>query len=606
MSVISGEISIHTQNIFPIIKKWLYSEHEIFIRELVSNSFDAITKRNTIATKEGRSELSVTGRVEITVDKEAKTVTISDNGLGLDADDLQKYINQVAFSGAEDFVKKYQDNSGEDPIIGHFGLGFYSSFMVASKVVIRSLSHKPGSVSALWECDGSTSFSITDGDRTEIGTDVILHIPDDNEEYVFEGRIEELVKKYANFLPIEIGVNGKLANSQNPLWVRSATELTDEDYKAFYQTLFPYNPEPLFWIHLNVDYPFNLKGILYFPKLVHELDAKKGQVKLYCRQVFVSDSSQEVLPDFLTILQGAIDCPDLPLNVSRSFLQNDPYVQKISKHVVKKVADKLIEEFRTDRSKFAGYWDDISPFVKFGMLNHGDFYDKARDVVLFKNTDGKDFTVAEYLEANPKLDKKVVYTSNKDAQGRYIQLCKDQGFDVLVLQSMIDSHFIQFLESKDSDVKFVSVESALADHLGTDENNDESPLQALFATALGNDKLKVAVQTLGDPSIPAILTQPEFSKRMQEMAAAMSQRGGTSGMPMFEDYTLVVNAASPIVQNLKAMTDDTTQADLVNQVCRYVYDLALIGQRPLTGEQMNDFISRSNQLLGKLLPGAVN
>jgi len=599
MTRISGDISIHTQNIFPIIKKWLYSEHEIFIRELVSNSLDAITKRNTIATKEGRSELSVNGKIEIKVDKDAKTVTISDNGLGLDADDLQKYINQIAFSGAEEFVKKYQDKVGDDPIIGHFGLGFYSSFMVASKVMIRSLSHKPGATSALWECDGSTAFSIVDGDRTEIGTDVILHIPDENEEYVFEGRIEELVKKYANFLPVEITVNGKAANAQNPLWVKSPSEVTEDEYKSFYQTLFPYNPEPLFWIHLNVDYPFNLKGILYFPKLIHELDAQKGQVKLFCRQVFVSDSAKEVLPDFLTILQGAIDCPDLPLNVSRSFLQNDPYVQKIAKHVVKKVADKLIDEFRGDRSKFAGYWDDISPFVKFGMINNAEFFEKAREVVIFKTTEGKDLTVADYIDANPKLEKKIVYTSNKEAQGRYVQLCKDQGLDVVVLQSVIDSHFIQFLEGKESEVKFVSVESALADHLSGETAEDDA-IQQLFTTALGNDKLKVTLQTMGDSSVPAILTQPEFSKRMQEMAAAMGQRGGMSAS-MFEDYTLVVNTASPIVQQIKAMGASNLNSDLVNNVCRYVYDLALMGQRPLSGDQMNDFVLRSNQLLGQLL-----
>ncbi|NBV84314.1 molecular chaperone HtpG, partial [bacterium] len=485
-------------------------------------------------------------------------------------------------------------------IIGHFGLGFYSSFMVASKVMIRSLSHKPGATSALWECDGSTAFSIVDGDRTEIGTDVILHIPDENEEYVFEGRIEELVKKYANFLPVEITVNGKAANAQNPLWVKSPSEVTEDEYKSFYQTLFPYNPEPLFWIHLNVDYPFNLKGILYFPKLIHELDAQKGQVKLFCRQVFVSDSAKEVLPDFLTILQGAIDCPDLPLNVSRSFLQNDPYVQKIAKHVVKKVADKLIDEFRGDRSKFAGYWDDISPFVKFGMINNAEFFEKAREVVIFKTTEGKDLTVANYIDANPKLEKKIVYTSNKEAQGRYVQLCKDQGLDVVVLQSVIDSHFIQFLEgNKESEVKFVSVESALADHLSGETAEDDA-IQQLFTTALGNDKLKVTLQTMGDSSVPAILTQPEFSKRMQEMAAAMGQRGGMSAS-MFEDYTLVVNTASPIVQQIKAMGASNLNSDLVNNVCRYVYDLALMGQRPLSGDQMNDFVLRSNQLLGQLL-----
>jgi molecular chaperone HtpG len=601
MPTISGEISIHTQNIFPIIKKWLYSEHEIFIRELVSNAYDAITKRNTISVKEGRSDLSVLGKVTIKTDKEAKTVTISDNGLGLDADDIQKYINQIAFSGAEEFVKQYQDTSGSDPMIGHFGLGFYSAFMVASKVEIHSLSYKPGAVSALWECDGSTSFSITEGTRSEIGTDIILHVPDDNEEYLFEGRIEELVKKYANFLPVEITVNDKAANVQNPLWVKSPTELKDEDYKAFYNTMFPYNPEPLFWIHLNVDYPFNLKGILYFPKLVHELDAKKGRIQLFCQQVFVSDSAKEVVPEFLTLLQGAIDCPELPLNVSRSFLQNDPYVQKISKHIVKKVADKLTEVFRADRTKFESDWEDIGPFVKYGMMSDPDFYDKTKELALFKQSNEKSVTITEYLEQNSAADQKILYSTNPDAQATYIKLCEDQGLGVLVFNSAIDTHFIQFLEGKTPDVKFVSVDSAVSDHLLADgevDATDTEALTTLFKDAIGKEDLKLQVESLKDASIPSLLSQPEYAKRFKEMSAMMGQK--RAGMPAFDDYTLVINRTNPLVKRLLALSGDDVQKDLATQIVQHIYDLALIGQKPLSGDETRAFVARSTALLTRL------
>ncbi len=599
MPTISGEISIHTQNIFPIIKKWLYSEHEIFIRELVSNAYDAITKRNTISVREGRPELAVSGKVTIKADKDAKTITISDNGLGMDADDIQKYINQIAFSGAEEFVKQYQDTEGNDPMIGHFGLGFYSAFMVAHTVEIHSLSHKPNSKSARWTCDGSTSFSISDGNRTEIGTDIILHVPDENEEYLFDGRLEELVKKYANFLPVEITVAEKVANVQNPLWVKAPTELSDDDYKSFYQTMFPYNPDPLFWIHLNVDYPFNLKGILYFPKLVHELDARKGQIKLYCQQVFVSDSAKEVVPEFLTLLQGAIDCPDLPLNVSRSFLQNDPYVQKISKHIVKKVADKLTEVFRSDRAKFESDWDDIGPFVKYGMMGDTEFYDKTKTLALFKTSDQSSVTITEYLEKYPNTDKKVFYSTQPDSQANYIKLCEDQGFGVLTLNAVIDSHFIQFLESKLDDTKFVSVESAVTDHLSepADESQKEEneSLVALIKEAVGNDALKVSIETLKDASIPSLLTQPEFMKRFKEMSIMMNRKSTETG---FDDYTVVINRANPLVQKVMALSQ--TDSELAKDIACHLVDLASIGQKSLSGDALRAFVQRSVGLLSRI------
>ncbi|NQY74714.1 MAG: molecular chaperone HtpG, partial [Candidatus Margulisbacteria bacterium] len=372
---IKGDISIHTDNIFPIIKKWLYSDHEIFLRELVSNGLDAITKLHRISLKEKIDDIPAP-LINIQIDEEKKTLTFSDTGLGLDAEEVEKYITQIAFSSAEEFVNKFKDKDEKSQIIGHFGLGFYSSFMVSDLVEIRSKSYKKDAKSILWSCDGSTSYTIKESDRTDTGTDIILHINEDNKSFLKEGTITELVKKYTNFLPVEIQVNGKKANEETPLWSKAPSETKEEEYKTFYQKLFPFNADPLFWIHLNVDFPFNLKGILYFPKVMHELDANKGQVKLYCKQVFVSDNSKDVIPEFLTLLQGAIDCPDIPLNISRSYLQNDPYVQKISKHIIKKVADKLNDLYKKDKVNFESIWNDISPFIKYGMMQNDDFYQK--------------------------------------------------------------------------------------------------------------------------------------------------------------------------------------------------------------------------------------
>ena len=379
---VTGEISIHTQNIFPIIKKWLYSDHEIFLRELVSNGLDAITKLSQLAVKEGLSDIP-SPKIDITVDKDKKTVTISDTGLGMDATEVEKYITQIAFSSAEEFVEKFKDQDEKNQIIGHFGLGFYSAFMVADLVEIRSKSYKKDATPILWSCNGDTKYTVTESDRNEVGTDIILHISDDQKDFLEEEKIKGLVQKYTNFLPVEIFVNGTKANDENPLWVKAPTEVKEEDYKSFYQKMFPMNQEPLFWIHLNVDYPFNLKGILYFPKVMHELDSNKGQVKLFCKQVFVSDNVNDVIPEFLTLLQGAIDCPEIPLNVSRSYLQNDPYVQKISKHIIKKVADKLNELYKKDKANFETIWSDISPFIKYGILQNDDFYTKSKRCCYF-------------------------------------------------------------------------------------------------------------------------------------------------------------------------------------------------------------------------------
>ena len=468
-----GEISIHTENIFPIIKKWLYSDHEIFLRELVSNAYDAINKLQRIAVTEGID--CPEPKINISVDKEAKTLTFADTGLGLDAEEVEKYISQIAFSSAEEFVKKFKDNDEEADIIGHFGLGFYSAFMVADLVEIRSKSYKSDAASILWSCDGSTKYSIKQGDKETIGTDIILHINEESKEFLEDIRIKTLVQKYTNFLPVEIQVNGEKANDEEPLWVKAASECSEDDYKEFYKKLFPYNQEPLFWIHLNVDYPFNLKGILYFPKVMHELDANKGQIKLFCKQVFVSDNSKDVVPEFLTLLQGCLDCPEIPLNVSRSYLQNDPYVQKISKHIVKKVADKLNELSKKDTENFESYWNDISPFIKYGMMQNDDFYNKVKDIILFDSSLGNKTTIPSYIERNKEsLTDKVLYCADKEAQSTYVAMCKEQNLEIIYLQSLIDNHFIQFLESKDTAIKYVSIDAEISDLLVEKSDSDEA------------------------------------------------------------------------------------------------------------------------------------
>lgn len=591
---ITGDISVHTGNILPIIKKWLYSEQDIFLRELISNAHDAILKRQKIALKENLG--TVEGCINITLNAEKKTLTLSDNGLGMDSDEIQKYINQIAFSGAEEFVKKYEDKKDAGNIIGHFGLGFYSAFMAADQVEIESRSYRADAKAINWKCDGGTKFEITPSEKQTVGTDIILHLNTESEKYLKNDLVETLIKKYDNFLPVEIQVEGKKINDQNPLWVKNPTDVTDEDYKVFYQTLFPFSQEPLFWIHLNVDFPFNLKGILYFPKLQSEMDFNKGQVKLFCRQVFVTDNSKEVLPEFLSLLKGAIDCPDIPLNVSRSYLQQDAYVQKISKHIVKKIAEKLTSLFKNDRENFEKYWEDIHPFIKYGMMQDTEFYEKVKDITLFKTASNTMTTLAEYLERNKT--EKVVYASDKQTQAAYISACQQQGLEVLILDNYIDTHFIQFLESKDSKIKYQAVDNSLSEAIEekaevTPKETDEK-LTSFFKEALGKD-LKIEIKPLKTQELSALIVEAEFSKRLKSMSVMM--KGDFSQLPT--DETLILNQNSPIITKIDALAQagNTEDATLLAQ---YVYDLALLSQKPLTGEQMQAFIARSNKVLGKL------
>ena len=608
---ISGDISIHSENILPVIKKYLYSENEIFVRELVSNGHDAISKLKKIANIETIKNVPSQWLLKITIDEKKKTITFSDNGVGLDAEEVQKYINQVAFSGATDFIQKYEnkdEKDGKEGIIGHFGLGFYSSFIVSDLVEIKSLSYKEGAKAIHWSCDGSTKFNLKETTKKEVGTDIILNVSDESKDYLSEMKITELVKKYADFLPVEIQVNGKKVNHENPLWNKQPKDVKDEEYKEFYKALFPYQQDPLFWIHLNVDYPFNLKGILFFPKILHELDANKGKVKLYCQQVFVTDESKAVVPEFLTLLQGAIDCPEIPLNVSRSYLQNDPYVKKISSHIVKKVADKLKDLYKKDKNNFEKFWTDIHLFIKYGMMEDSDFYEKVKDIVIFPSSSGLNTSIPEYLERNKeKTDKKVFYCTNKDEQASYVELCKAEDIEVIYLQSVIDTHFLQFLEGKNTDIKYVAVDSELSEHLvdktkdtdiidPKDNKSTKQKLEDVFKVALNNDKLKIEVQHLKSSHTPAIILESEQTKRMKQMSVMMKG----PQMPIFDDYTLMVNQNNDLVSKILTLSKSETKKDDVKELCEHVHDIAMMGQKPLEGSKMQNFLARSAKLLSKL------
>ena len=604
-----GNISIHTENIFPIIKKWLYSEKEIFLRELVSNAVDAITKLQHVNLVEGL-QLAEDYVVDISIDKDAGTLTIKDNGIGMTADEIRKYINQVAFSSAEEFVQKFKGLDDKNQIIGHFGLGFYSSFMVADKVEIRSLSYQKDAAGAHWTCEGSTSYELEEIEKADRGTEIILHLEADEKEFLEEAKVREVVKKYCNFLPVKVTLAGEQVNDSAPLWNQSANETTDEQYKEFYAKLYPMAEEPLFWIHLNVDFPFNLKGILYFPRLTTEFDVAKSHIKLFCNQVFVSDNCPELIPEFLTPLQGCLDAPDLPLNVSRSYLQNEPQVRKIREVITSRVASKICDLARHDRKAFSKIWDDIHTFVKYGMLRDDKFYDKVQEQVIFRTTDeGGHTTLAEYLErAAAKHDKKVYYANDEAAQATYIKLFKSQGMEVLLLDALIDSHFIQFLETKNSDVKFERVDSDLTENLLEEDRKielagpDEQKLQTaqvteLFEASLKASGLIVRVESLKDDSVSGMILLSEQTRRFKEMTRSMSPDGE---MPdMFAEHTLMVNLKSPVVQNILKLQEAKRDED-ATMLAEQVYDLAMLSQRSFDKERMEAFLTRSNKILEKL------
>jgi molecular chaperone HtpG len=621
MSNEKGSLSIHSENIFPIIKKWLYSDHDIFIRELVSNASDAITKFRQLVSIGEASTAEDTYKIDIVMNKENKTLKFIDNGIGMTDEEIKKYINQIAFSGAEDFIDKYKDKADKDQIIGHFGLGFYSAFMVADRVEINTLSYKEGAQAAKWTCDGGTEFELTDGSRTTRGTEITLFLGEDGKEFENEFTVKSTIEKYCSFMPYEIFFNVEdkeikqdeegndiieeavALNETMPLYAKKPSECSDEDYKNFYQKTFMEYKEPLFWIHLNMDYPFNLKGILYFPKLDNNFDTLEGQIKLFNNQVFVADNLKEVIPEFLLLLKGVIDCPDLPLNVSRSVLQNDGFVKKISDYIAKKVADKLSGLYKTERDDFEKYWADIHPFVKYGALKEKKFNDKVKNIVLFKMTDDKYVTIEEYLQQHEaQLDKEVYYTTDPVQQAQYINMLKDHGVEAIVSDHPIDSAYISHMEAEQEGVKFKRVDSNISDMMKDEDETDykdvEEQLLAVFKNSTKVDALKIKVESLKNEDVAGMIILSEESRRMQDMMKSYGAMGMDPSMFPSEE-TLILNKKNPLV--VYAIENMAKGSEELNLVTEQIYDLAMLSHKPLTAEAMTKFVKRSNDILKKAI-----
>ncbi|MGD1894318.1 MAG: molecular chaperone HtpG [Cyclobacteriaceae bacterium] len=597
-----GTISINTENIFPIIKKFLYSDHEIFLRELDSNAVDATQKiKRLAAIGEYKEELGDL-KIKISINEKLKTLTVSDSGIGMTADEIKKYINQIAFSGATEFLEKYKDKGEENQIIGNFGLGFYSSFMVADKVDLITKSYQEGSESVQWTCDGSTEFEITSTVKKQRGTDVVLYINEDSEEFLDKARIQGILDKYCKFLPVEVEFDEKVVNNPNPIWTKSPSELKDEDYLAFYKELYPFSEDPLFWIHLNVDYPFNLTGVLYFPKIKNDLELNRNKIQLYSRQVFITDEVKDVVPEFLMLLHGIIDSPDIPLNVSRSYLQSDSNVKKINAHITKKVADKLNELFKKDRKAYEEKFDNIGLFVKYGMISEDKFYDKAQKFALFKNTEGEYTTFDEYREkVTPNQTDKdgnlvYLYTTDAGKQDAFIQSAKKRSYDVLLLDGPIDSHFINMLEQKLEKTSLKRVDADTVDKLVEKDEKIDSVLsdkekdtvKAVYEKVLNSKNMTVSVESLSPDEMPVTITLPEFMRRMKDMAATGG--GGFAMMGQMPDqYSVAVNANHALTKKIL----DESGEDAKEQLAKQAVDLAKLSQNMLTGSDLTSFIQRS-------------
>ena len=648
----NGNLSINSENIFPVIKKWLYSDHDIFVRELISNGCDAVTKLKKLSLMGEFDEPDEPYRIDVTTSANDKTITFTDNGIGMTEEEVEKYINQIAFSGAEAFLEQYKDKATEEQIIGHFGLGFYSAFMVADKVTIETKSYKDGEDAVYWECEDGLEYSMKKCIKADRGTTITLYLNEDSYEFANEYRIKEVIDKYCSFMPVEIYYTNadepqedpkdatvdvdakevsdtadnaedskgpdaddtkaeekkpeapKPLNTTTPLWAKHPNDCTDEEYKEFYRKVFHDYKEPLFWIHLNMDYPFNLKGILYFPKINTQYDNLEGTIKLYNNQVFVADNIKEVIPEFLMLLKGCIDCPDLPLNVSRSALQNDGFVKKISDYITKKVADKLSGMYKTHREDYEKYWDDINPFIKFGCLKDLKFLDKMKDFCIYKNLEGKYITLPEYLEAGKeKYENKVFYVTDEQAQSQYINMFKAEGMDALIMTQTIDSPFITLLEQKNENVHFYRIDAELSDNFVGEELSEETAkeykdkLTATFEKALDMKTLNVKVESLKDENTSSILTQPEETRRMQEMMKMYGMAGMDPSMfGQGEGETLILNSNNKLVKYVL----DNPDSDNTATICCQLYDLAVLANRPLSAEAMTKFIARSNEILGIL------
>ena len=616
-----GNISIHTENIFPIIKKWLYSDKDIFIRELISNGCDAVNKyKKLISLGETQGNSDENYKIKVSIDKENSALIFEDNGIGMTAEEVEKYINQVAFSGAEDFFNTYKDKMNEEnDIIGHFGLGFYSSFMVSKKVQIDTLSYKENATPVRWVSEDGLEFELSQSNsRNTRGTTITLFLAEDSKEFLEEYTVRSVIDKYCSFLPVNIYletikteentedevVDVTPINDTKPLWLKAPKDCTDEEYKEFYRKVFNTFEEPLFWIHLNVDYPFNLKGILYFPKLKNEFELIEGKVKLYNNQVFVADNIKEVIPEFLLLLKGVIDCPDLPLNVSRSFLQNDRDVSKISKHIVKKVADKLKSLYKNERENYEKFWDDIQVFIKFGCLKDESFYDKVKDSILFKTINSQYITLNDYLEnCKEKHENKVFYVSNEEQQSQYIKLFKDYGLDAVILDSTIDNHFISMIEFKNQGVHFNRIDADLSDILKENDNEDnkeiKTDIENLFKDVIGDRINNYSVESLKSEDTPAIILISEQSRRMAEMRSQFA--GMDFGMSFEEEKTLVINNNSSIVKKLVSLKDDESKKEQISLICNQIVDIALLSNKELDSKQLDEFIKRNNQLMSMVI-----
>lgn len=619
-----GNLSINSENIFPIIKKWLYSDTDIFLRELVSNGCDAIAKYKKLVSMGEAEESNSPHKVTVRLDEKNSLIEIEDNGIGMTEDEVKEYITQIAFSGATDFISKYQDQfeNGND-IIGHFGLGFYSAFMVADKVEIDTLSYKKDAKAVKWVCDGGIEYEIGEGKKPTRGTIITLHVGEEGKEFLNSWKLKEILAKYCYFMPTEIYFEDveevkkaeeerakKLAenpdtapveeapkpvNDTTPLWLKKPSECTDEEYISFYHKVFTDFNDPLFWIHLSMDYPFRLKGILYFPKLKHELDSVEGQVKLYNNQVFIADNLKEVIPEFLLLLKGTIDCPDLPLNVSRSFLQNDGYVTKMSKYITKKVADKLNSMFKKDRKQYESFWNDISPFIKYGCMREHDFYDKVKDSLLFVNTDGEYETLDEY-KAKAKDSSKVFYVNDKQQQAQYIKLFKDNGVEAVVLDTRLDVPYVGFLEANCGGTKFARIDSDVSEILKGEESVklDTTALEELFKANLENDNIKIKVEALKSEDVSGMIELDEQARRMQEMS---KMYGMENSFDSTKDETIVLNSNNKVVQLLLDLKNDSNKGEETKMLCKQIYDLAIMSHKPLSMEAMTAFVARSNKIM---------
>lgn len=614
-----GNLSIHSENLFPIIKKWLYSDHDIFVRELVSNATDAITKLKKLALiGEFNAPEDEKYSVQVEISPSQKVITITDNGIGMTEDEIDEYINQIAFSGAQDFIEKYKDKASDDQIIGHFGLGFYSAFMVADKVTIDTLSYKEGAKAVKWSSDGGTEYEMEESDRTERGTSITLYLNDESHEFANAYRVREVLEKYCSFMPVEIFLKDldekveenpekedekkeepKPINDIHPLWNRHPNECSKEDYIAFYQKVFHDYKEPLFWIHLNMDYPFHLKGILYFPKIGNQYESIEGTIKLYNTQVFIADNIKEVIPEFLMLLKGVIDCPDLPLNVSRSALQNDGFVKKISDYITKKVADKLVGMCKVDRESYEKYWDDLSPFIKFGCLKDEKFEEKMKDSILFKDLDDKYTTLRDLC--GDEQEKTLYYVTDVNEQSQYIKMFKEAGKNAVILSDVIDSAFIGQLEYKNKGLKFLRIDADVQAALKQEDSDEETKkkydeVAKKVKDEIGDEKLNVEIQTLQNNSIASMITLSEESRRMQDMMKQYAMPGMNSAMFDHGGRTLVLNASHPLVQQLVENTEGENFALLSEQL----YDLASLGHGSLSPERLEKFIQRTNELMEKL------